>query len=59
MKRVRNRFKKGFIVCTSDRIEKNVYPNFSLDTDEVFNIFHAQWYLSAKMQKSMKHIMIV
>lgn len=50
MKRVKNRFKKGFIVCTSDSIEKNVYPNFNLDADEVFNIFHAEWHLSAKMQ---------
>lgn len=50
MKRVKNRFNKGFIVCTSDSIEKNVYPNFNLDADEVFNIFHAEWHLSAKMQ---------
>lgn len=50
MKRVKNRFKKGFIVCTSDSIEKNVYPNFNLDADEVFNIFHAEWHFSAKMQ---------
>ena len=50
IKRVKNRFEKGFIVCTSDSIEKSLYPNFNLDTDEVFNIFHAEWHFSAKMQ---------
>lgn len=50
LKRVKNRFEKGFIVCTSDSIEKSLYPNFNLDTDEIFNIFHAEWHFSAKMQ---------
>lgn len=50
MKRVKNRFEKGFIVCTSDSIEKNVYPNFNLQADHIANIFHAEWHLSAKMQ---------
>ena len=50
MKRIKNRLNKGFIVCTSDSLEKSLYPNFNLQTDEIFNIFHAEWYLSAKMQ---------
>lgn len=50
MKRVKNRFEKGFIVCTSDSIEKNVYPSFNLQADHIANIFHAEWHLSAKMQ---------
>ena len=50
IKRVKNRFEKGFIVCTSDSIEKAIYPNFNLSVDEVFNIFHAEWHFSAKMQ---------
>lgn len=50
MKRVKNRFEKGFIVCTSDSIEKNVYPNFNLQADHIANIFHAEWHFSAKMQ---------
>jgi phage repressor protein C with HTH and peptisase S24 domain len=50
IKRVKNRLKKGFIVCTSDSIEKSLYPNFNIDADEVFNIFHAEWHFSAKMQ---------
>lgn len=50
MKRVKNRFRKGFLVCMSDSIEKNVYPNFNLQADQIVNIFHAEWHLSAKMQ---------
>lgn len=50
IKRVKNRFEKGFIVCTSDSIEKAIYPNFNLLPDEIFNIFHAEWHFSAKMQ---------
>lgn len=50
MKRVKNRFQKGFIVCMSDSIEKNVYPNFNLQADQIVNIFHAEWHFSAKMQ---------
>lgn len=50
MKRIKNRFHKGFIVCMSDSIEKNVYPNFNLQADQIVNIFHAEWHLSAKMQ---------
>lgn len=50
MKRIKNRFSKGFIVCMSDNIEKNVYPNFNLQADQIVNIFHAEWHFSAKMQ---------
>lgn len=50
IKRVKNRLKKGFIVCTSDSLEKSLYPNFNLRADEVVNIFYAEWHFSAKMQ---------
>ncbi|MFV0330921.1 MAG: S24 family peptidase [Dysgonomonas sp.] len=50
IKRIKNKLEKGFIVCTSDSLEKSIYPNFNLQADQIFNIFHAEWYLSAKMQ---------
>ena len=50
VKRVKNRFNRGFIVLTSDSIEKSSYPNFNLQADEVANIFYAEWHFSAKMQ---------
>lgn len=50
VKRVKNRLDRGFIVLTSDSIEKSSYPNFNLQTDEIANIFYAEWHFSAKMQ---------
>lgn len=50
IKRVKNMFEKGFIVCTSDSMEKALYPNFNLNADDVFNIFPAEWHFLAKMQ---------
>lgn len=49
IKRVKNRFKKGFVVLMSDNIDKMNYPNFNLNADEIHNIFHAEWYFSARM----------
>jgi len=49
-KRVKNRLNKGFIVLTSDSIEKASYPNFNLQADEISNIFYAEWHFSARMQ---------
>lgn len=50
VKRVKNRLDRGFIVLTSDSIEKSSYPNFNLQADEIANIFYAEWHFSAKMQ---------
>lgn len=50
VKRVKNRLNRGFIVLTSDSIEKSSYPNFNLQADEIANIFYAEWHFSAKMQ---------
>lgn len=50
VKRVKNRLDRGFIVLTSDSIEKSSYPNFNLQIDEIANIFYAEWHFSAKMQ---------
>ena len=49
VKRVKNRLDKGFIVCMSDNPDKAYYPNFKLQTDEIHTIWHAEWYISAKM----------
>ena len=34
----------------SDNLDKSQYPNFNLQIDEIFNMFHAEWHFSAKMQ---------
>ena len=50
IKRLRNRLREhGFIVCTSDNPDKNAYPNFNLEEDEIHSILFVEWYLSAKM----------
>lgn len=50
VKRIKNRFlEHGFIVCTSDNVDKANYPNFNIMEDEVNTILYAEWYLSAKM----------
>lgn len=49
LKRVKNRFEKGFVVCTSDNLDKVNYPNFTIYANEISNIFHADFKISAKM----------
>ena len=50
VKRIKNRFREhGFIVCTSDNVDKANYPNFNLMEDEINTILYVEWYLSAKM----------
>ena len=49
IKRVKNRFNKGFIVCMSDNTDKYSYPNFNLQADEITCIFHAEFLISARM----------
>lgn len=50
IKRIKNRLSEGYIVLTSDNIEKSEYPNFDLQADEIHNIFYAEWHFSTKMQ---------
>lgn len=54
VKRVRNRWEKGFIVLTSDNIDKNAYRNYNLHDYEVNTIWHAEWYFSARMDNINK-----
>lgn len=52
-KRVRNRFANGFIVLQSDNPDKTNFPNYNLREEEIASIWHADWYLSAKMPNLM------
>lgn len=50
VKRLKNRFREhGFIVCMSDSADVQRYPNFNLMEHEINTIWHAEWYISAKM----------
>jgi phage repressor protein C with HTH and peptisase S24 domain len=49
LKRVKNRFEQGFIVCMSDNIDKVNYPNFTMRADEIVSIWHADLHISALM----------
>ena len=49
LKRVKNRFDQGFIVCMSDNIDKINYPNFTMRGDEIVSIWHAELRITARM----------
>lgn len=50
VKRLKNRLSEhGFIVCMSDSADVQRYPNFNLMEYEINTIWHAEWYISAKM----------
>lgn len=49
LKRVKNRFKQGFIVLKSDNPDQASFPNFNLQADEINSIWYAEWYFTAKM----------
>lgn len=50
VKRIKNRLREhGFIVCTSDNVDKANYPNFNIMEDEINTVLYAEWNLSAKM----------
>lgn len=50
VKRLKNRLERhGFITLMSDNLDKNNYPNFNLEKNELLSIHYAEWYLSAKM----------
>lgn len=49
LKRVKNRFKQGFIVLKSDTPDQANYPSFNLLHNEIQSIWYAEWYFSAKM----------
>jgi transcriptional regulator with XRE-family HTH domain len=49
LKRVKNRFKQGFIVLRSDSPEQVTFPSFNLETKEITAIWYVEWYFTAKM----------
>lgn len=49
LKRLKNRFRQGFITLMSDNPDKTSHPNFNLQRDEILTLWHVEWYLSAKM----------
>lgn len=50
VKRLKNRLSQhGFIVCMSDNPDVTRFRNFNLSEDELNTVWHAEWYVSAKM----------
>ena len=50
VKRLKNRLSEyGFIVCRSDNPDPMGYPSFNLMENEINTIWHAEWYISAKL----------
>ena len=50
VKRLKNRLSDfGFIVCMSDNPDVTHYRNFNLMENEINTVWHAEWYISAKM----------
>ena len=49
LKRLKNRFRQGFITLMSDNPDKTSHPNFNLQREEILTLWHVEWYLSAKM----------
>lgn len=50
VKRIKNRLKEyGIIICNSDNPDPMGYPSFNLQENELHSVWHAEWYISAKM----------
>jgi phage repressor protein C with HTH and peptisase S24 domain len=49
IKRIKNRLKKGFLVCMSDNVDKLSFPNFNIDHNDLLFIWHVDLHISAKM----------
>lgn len=49
LKRVKNRFKQGFIILKSDNPDQASFPNFNLKANEINTIWYVEWYFTAKM----------
>ena len=50
VKRLKNRLREhGLIICKSDNPDPMGYPDFNLLEHEINTIWHAEWYVSAKM----------
>lgn len=50
VKRLKNRLRQhGFIVCMSDNVEKQHYPNFNIYNEDLNTVWYAEWYFTAKI----------
>ncbi|MCC8172622.1 MAG: hypothetical protein LIP00_12770, partial [Parabacteroides sp.] len=49
VKRIKNRLSQGFLVCTSDNPDKMAYGNFNLYEEDLYSVWYAEWYFTAKM----------
>lgn len=49
LKRVKNRFKQGFILLKSDSLDQANHPSFNLHASEINTIWEVEWYFTAKM----------
>lgn len=47
VKRIKNRLSRGFVVLTSDNLDKVNYPNFTLEENELHYFFYAELKISA------------
>ncbi len=49
VKRVKDRLRRGFIVCMSDNLDKGNYPSFTLEEGEIVNLFYAELKISPQL----------
>lgn len=49
VQRIKNELVKGFITCISDNLDKAIYPNFNLSTNDIQSIWHVELRLSSRM----------
>ncbi|HBG41155.1 MAG TPA: transcriptional regulator [Porphyromonadaceae bacterium] len=47
VKRIRDRLKRGFIVLTSDNLDKTNYPNFTLEENELHQFLYPEFRMTA------------
>lgn len=46
VKRVKDRLHRGFLVCMSDNLDKGSYPNFTIEAEELSNLFYTELKIS-------------
>lgn len=49
VKRVKNRIDRGFLLCSSDHVDKSTHPNFNIGLPEIQSVWYAEAYISFKM----------
>jgi len=49
IKRVKNKLNNGFIICSSDNLDKMNYPCFNISESDIMSIWQVELYISSKM----------